>query len=302
MDLIIPKKQTRVILDSQILTTLQLCEVMVDFRFNLNLVPKSGPGKSIEKGSMMHHMLEAYYRAQRDGKKKIDAIADAITMGQLFKQGCPDCIKKQCKIHKRNEIIGLQSIDLDEAHEVMDTFQEYIQFWKNDSWTTVDVETVMGEVIYEDDEISLMWKAKVDWLVDNLEGIFSVDHKTASRKEEVISLDNQFIGQAVVTKQTKMFRNVIGFQTSLKPPDKYIREAVNFSKERITEWILETASYAYDLIHLHESKRYRHRFTSCRRRYGDCIYRKVCEGQPDDRQRLIDEQFKEAENWDINND
>ena len=42
--------------------------------------------------------------------------------------------------------------------------------------------------------------------------------------------------------------------------------------------------------------------TSCRRRYGDCMYRSICEGEPSDRQRIINERFKIAEVWDISND
>ena len=250
------KKRTRIIMDSQILTTYQLCEEMLNLRFNMNLVPIGGPGAAIEKGAMMHDILEAYYRAQMNGLKKVDAFTLAIAAGQAFIVGCEQCMRNDCKVHKRNEKKGLISSSLDEAHYVIQTFQQYAEKWKNDSWTTINVEYVKGKVIYEDDEISVMWKAKIDWYVDNQEGMFSTDHKTASRREEPLSLDNQFIGQAVVTEQTKMFRNVVGFQTSLKPEEKFTREAVNFSKARIAEWILETASYAYDLKDTLTNNRY----------------------------------------------
>ena len=289
----------RIIMDSQVLTTLQICEVMLDLRFNHNLVPISGMGRPIEMGSMMHRMLEPYYLAKRKGKNRNDAAAIAIQYGNLVITGCEACIKKECKEHK-DPYMGLQATSPEESHYVMDTFLQYHEFWKNDSWTTLNVETVKGKVIYEDDELSLMWKAKIDWEVDNLEGIFSVDHKTMSRREDTLSLNNQFIGQCVVTNQTKMFENKIGWQKTLKPNEKFERVALNYSKERIAEWIIETASYAYDLAALQEGKRYRHKFTSCSRKYGPCIFRKVCEGQPVDRERLLKEQFKVAERvWDV---
>ncbi len=299
----------RVILDSQLLNSFQSCEEHFNLRFNHNLVPKTGMGKAIEQGSMMHDMLETFYRSKKEGLSRVNSFSKAISTGNLVITGCEFCIagavnkEKPCTIHKDNKFQGLNTANIDDAHMVMQTFEQYYEFWKNDSWTTLEVEYVKGKVIYEDDEISVLWKAKIDWLIDNLEGVFSTDHKTASRREEVLPLDNQFIGQCAVTEQTKMFRNVIGFQTSLKPAEKFTRDAVNFSRVRIEEWKLEVASYAYDLVSCNENKRYRHRFTSCRKRYGDCIFRHVCCGEPSDRGRLIEEQFKIADKvWDVNND
>lgn len=293
----------RVVLDATIFNSFSSCEQHFNLRHNHNLVPISGMGRAIEMGSMMHDMLEEYYRAKKLGADRVTSLGKAIGVGNLIIKSCEQCIKKICTIHKDNKFHGLQSTDIDEAHLVMQTMEQYHEFWKNDSWTTIEVEHVVGKVIYEDDDLSVLWKAKVDWLIDNLEGLFSTDHKTMSKREDVLDLDNQFIGQTIVTGQTKMFRNVVGFQKSLKPHEKFFREAVNYSKARQAEWILETASYAYDMANCVENKRYRHRLTSCRRRYGDCIFRHVCQGEPSDRQRLLNEQFKVAEKvWDVGND
>lgn len=304
MDVITPKNRTRVVLDATTLNAYLVCEEFLNLRHNHNLVPLSGPGDNLEKGLMMHHILETYYLAKREHLNRETANQLAMATGMLYTTGCEQCIKNECLIHKNNPYKGLQSIKIDDAHYVIHTFQQYEEFWKNDSWRTLDVEYVVGAVIYEDDEISLLWKAKCDWLVETDEAFgVSVDHKTASRREDVNSLDNQFIGQCVVTKQTKMFRNVIGFQSSLKPNEKFTREAVNYTKDRMAEWILEMASYAYDIVALQESGRYRHKFTSCKRKYGDCIFRRICEGNPSDRQRLIEAQFRIADRvWDISND
>lgn len=292
----------RVVLDATMFNSFQSCEEHFNLRFNHNLIPLSGMGRAIEMGGMMHDILEAYYKAKKNGDNRADSFAKGIAVGNQIIRSCEFCVKKVCTIHKDNKFAGLINTDIDEAHQVMATFEQYHEFWKNDSWTTLEVEYVRGKVIYEDDEISVLWKAKIDWEIDNLEGIFSTDHKTMSKREDVLDLDNQFIGQTVVTGQTKMFRNVVGFQKSLKPNEKFFREAVNYSRERQAEWIMEVASYAYDLIAVQESKRFRHKFTSCRRRHN-CIFRKVCQGQPTDRNRLINEQFKVSDReWDVGND
>lgn len=303
MDTLVKTNKIRVVLDATTYNAFRLCEEFLNLRHNHNLVPQTGMGKPIEMGSMMHHILEAYYKGKRDKLSRDKCVQGALQIAQTFITGCESCIALNCTQHKDNPFKGIQAATIEDAHYVVKTFRDYEEFWKNDSWTTLQTEYVKSAVIYEDDELSLLWKAKIDWLVDTDTGIFSVDHKTASRREEGTTLDNQFIGQCVVTKQTRMYRNVIGYQTSLKPNEKFTREAVNYTKSRIAEWILEVAAYSYDLAALQESGRYRHNFTACRRKYGDCIFRRVCEGEPTDRQRLIEEQFKKADRkWDISND
>ena len=92
-------------------------------------------------------------------------------------------------------------------------------------------------------------------------------------------------------------------QKTLKPEEKFERIALSYSDRRKAEWINEVASYAYDLIEAQKNARYRHRFTSCQRAYGPCIFRRVCEGEPNDRARLLAKEFKVAERpWDVNNE
>jgi hypothetical protein len=264
-----------------------------------------GSGKGIEKGALLHAIFQHYYLARRDGKNRDEQFQEGMRVGKLFIEGCQYCIAGMaCPDHKET-YKGLESLTLDEAYEVLMVFKEYHEFWntQNELWTTIDTEIVKGAVIYEDDEISLMWKAKIDWLVDDLRDICSVDHKSASRREDVLDLNNQFIGQCIVTKSDRMYVNKIGFQKTLKPEEKFERVAMSYTKARMAEWINETVSYAYDLKALMESGQYRHKMTSCMRRYGPCMYRPICQGEPNDRERIIREQFKIAEKaWDIGNE
>jgi hypothetical protein len=274
----------------------------MDLRFNHNLVPIGGMGKPIEMGGMTHRMLEAYYLSKRAGNHPDENLGAAIKIGTLYIEGCAECLAGNCTVHK-DSFKGLENITIEDAYWVLQSMREYHERWKNDSWATLEVEVVKGAVIYEDDNISLMWKAKIDWLVDNLEGIFSVDHKTMSRQNDPLTLNDQFMGQVILTKQNKMFVNKFGFQKSLKPEERFERVAMNYSDARKTEWIKEVAGYAYDIIDCQRSGQFRHNFTSCLRAYGPCIFRRVCEGEPNDRTRLLTEQFKINDKvWDITND
>jgi hypothetical protein len=294
----------RVILDATTLTKLQVCDEYYNLTTNLNLIPIGGKGRGLEGGSLMHEMLATYYRLHNTFNLQ-DRLQAAVLTGQTFITGCEVCISgTKCPIHTDHPFTGLESLTVEEAHDVIANFHQYHERWKNDSWSTVSVEHVKGKVIYEDDELSLLWKAKIDWEVDNLEGIFSVDHKTASRRENTLSLHNQFIGQSILTEQNKVFINKIGTQKSLKAEEKFERVAVNYTKSRQVEWINEAAGWAYDLISLVESGVYKHRMSSCQSsKYGPCRFHEVCEAEPNDRVRIINEKFKVNDKpWDVLND
>jgi hypothetical protein len=205
-EILIPKQN--LIMDSQILTTLQGCARLTDFRFNMHLVSAEGKPSFFAMGSVVHKFLEVYYGSQINGISKQDSNGFA-------------------HIAAIEEIQSNGNLSPEEIELILKTCEEYLDYYKNDYWIPLEVETVHGEVLYEDDEIRILYKAKLDYLVDTLQGIYAVDHKTMKQRRETLSLNNQFMGQCVLTKNRGMFVNKIGFQKTLKPSEKFTRELIN---------------------------------------------------------------------------
>jgi hypothetical protein len=293
-------EKKNVVLDATILSSLMSCERLTDFRFNHNLVPINGKSNSLEIGSLLHKMLEAYYKNIRDSFPKVNAVEYGLAAGDDYilhgddgtglKNTGPDNVK-----HKNGSIkfIGY--------NWVKETFIQYCEFYKNDFWIPLEVEKVMGEVIYEDDEIRLLWKAKIDLTVDTNQGIYSVDHKSMKQNRDTLSLNNQFMGHCVLMKTRNVIINKIGWQQSLKPEEKFLRPIISYTASRLVEWINIAAYYAKYLVNLNETGYFPPRFDHCDKYYG-CAFKDVCESDMNMREETIRMKFMKGDAWEINDE
>lgn len=282
MEILIPKKN--IILDATILSTLMSCARLTDFRFNHDLIPISGKSSSLEMGSLVHFVLENFYKNIRDGIKRDDAIGFGLTAGETY-------IETEVKNTSEEDI-----------QLVWDTMHQYLEFYKNDSWIPIDVEYVKSEVIYEDDEIRIMWKAKLDLTVDTNNGIYPVDHKTMRARRDSSSLNNQFMGQCILMKTRGVIINKIGFQKSLKPSEKFTRPIISYSLDRLTEWSqIILPFWAKQLLAYSEIGFWPPNFTHCENKYGFCAFKGICEVDSGMREEALRLNFVKGEKWDISN-
>lgn len=322
-----------IILDATLLTTLMSCPRLTDFRFNHNFMAIGGKSNSLECGSLVHTFLEYFYGGIINGLTRDMAIGHAFTAAQMYIQGCPHCagfipticpehitkkyteecpnciLKPTCK-HKINEFPGLQNTP-DESSDkpsrigwkwVLETCQQYVDFWRSDHWVPLEVEVVKGKVLYEDDEIRILWKAKLDWTADTNQGIFPIDHKTMKQRRDTVSLNNQFIGQCLIMDTRNMFINKIGFQTSLKPEEKFTRTTLSYSASRLMEWQSEILPYYAKLLLMYaESGYFPPNFNNCEGKYGNCAFKSTCESDTTMREEEIKKLFIVGPEWNPTN-
>lgn len=301
-----------IILDSQVLTSVMSCPRLTDFRFNHHLQAISGKANSLECGSIVHKFCEVYYGSLIKGVKREQAVGFGLAAAELYIQGCPDCtnfvttpeqVKPKCG-HHNNDYPGVHNTPKDSAEYktgwqfVLDTCDEYARFWASDHWVPLEVEVVKGEVLYEDDEIRILWKAKLDLTCDTNQGIFPVDHKTMKQRRDTISLNNQFMGQCILMRTRNVFINKIGFQKTLKPAEKFLRAPISYSAARLLEWQAETLPfYAKQLLMFAEMEHYPPQFDHCEGKYGNCAFVGVCESDPGMREEEIKLNFMVGPKW-----
>ena len=170
---IIPAPKKNIVLDATVLSAMMSCARLLDFRYNLRFLPLKGKSNSLEVGTLVHKVLEVYYREIIKGFSKQQALSAAFAAGHMYITGCPHCAdpandKPACG-HQPLEYPGMQNTPEENDGQkrigwkwALATCEQYFDHYKNDSWVSLATETVRGEVLYEDDEIRILWKAKFD--------------------------------------------------------------------------------------------------------------------------------------------
>lgn len=312
MDIITEPKKN-VILDATTLSSLMSCGRFHDIRFNHRLVSVKGKSNSLEVGSLIHKVLEVYYKHRINGFDRAVSTGQALTAGQLYITGCPYCADGTVDTpscgHEVAEYPGVQNTpEQSEGYKTgwqfaLKTCEQYFEFYKNDAFIPLSAEQVKGEVIYEDDEIRILWKAKFDLIIDtNQIGIVSMDHKTFKQRRDKTTLSNQFSGQCVLLKSRNVIVNKIGLQSTLKIDERLTREVVSYSADRLLEWQSEILPYyAYKYIQFSESGYWPPDYTHCDTMYGPCPYKIVCESDRNMREETLQLNFVKGPVWDPRN-
>ena len=315
-EITIETKKNNVVLDATLMTGLMNCARFADLRYNHSFVQISGKSNSLECGSLVHKILEIYYESIINGHKKSDAIINGMTAGDTYIQGCQYCtdfvpsdelLKPKCG-HPINEFPGMRNTPPEsEGYKVgwkwvLQTCEEYFEHYKNDYWVPLETEVVKRKILYKDDDIRIMWKAKLDLIVDTNQGIYPVDHKTMKQRSDSLNLNNQFTGQCLIMDTRGMMINKIGFQKTLKPEEKFQRVLMPYSSDRLMEWQSEVLPYwAYQLLQYSETNYFPPNYSNCEGKYGNCVFHKVCSADRNMREVELKENFKIGQKWDIDN-
>lgn len=313
-----------VVFDATLLTSVMTCGRFADLRFNHNFGLLSGKSNSLEVGSIVHKGLEIYYRSIIQGHNKTSAIGHAMMAADLYIKGCPHCTKFKSFLneesgleitkpicgHPPNEYPGVKNTPPESTTVpsrtgwmwAISTLEQYFEFYKNDFWVPLETEVVKKKVLFQDDNIRVLWKGKLDLVVDTNRGIYPCDHKTMKQNRDIVSLNNQFMGQSILMGTNGVMINKVGFQTTLAADKKFLRVLVPYTPDRLMEWQSEILPYwAYQLVSYVEGNYYPPNFTQCEGKFGPCIYQNVCTAERNMREVVLRTDFEVTPKWDIDN-
>ena len=288
-------------IDSQILNTFQSCARKAEYSFVDNLHPPEKE-EALERGDLMHKMLEVYYSVQVDNFNHDTEVWRAIREAGIFD---PEKTQVETFSKKRDFAIGVgrffstkMNLPSDEVDETIFQFREYCNYYEHDSWHPLAVEEVGSKILYEDDNYKFIYNFKIDLVAEQGRVIAPFDHKTAKRRQEPSSLSNQFIGYCYGLGLNNIVVNKIGFQKTLSPQQRFNRFILTIDNSRIKEWIENTVLWCARMIEAQERDSWPMNLTSCDK-YSGCIFSSLCETDPESRLYKIERDFKVGDQWDV---
>jgi len=266
-------------IDSQILDSFSKCERDFEHKFVHNLRALESK-YAIQRGSLCHDIIEQYYNEYKSSRNKLNARIKSLELG-------------------RARINHYDAIDVPRGMSILENMGEYFTYYQNERWLPVETEKIHKKVIYEDDELILLYVCKIDVTVAGEPEIplMAVDHKTYDRWFEPLATENQFTGYCTVLGINFLTVNKIGFQSSYPPEKKFRRVKLVYNDEKKQEWIHNTARIAKDMLFCLETNTFPMRRTQCGM-YGGCGMLPICSVDPRARAGVIEKMYKVEAPWD----
>jgi hypothetical protein len=271
--------------DSQKLSMVQMCGYKYDLTFNRSVIPAEKQD-FFEKGDLMHKMMQTYYSMH----KYTQRWPNSFTRDKIFKI-----------IERVGEWYAIQkSLPQDEIEECIWVFGQYLDYYWGERSVTLAVEQVASKMLYEDDELAILYDAKIDWICSlGNSPILPVDHKTSSRRGNTIAISNQFMGYCWILGVSNIMVNKIGFQKTVKPADKFTRPIMSYPLGVIDGWVKNSVYWIKQILQYEEQQFWPQNFTSCDK-YSGCIFHDLCEAPPETRAAQIAANFDiRPEPWDV---
>lgn len=285
-------------IDSTILNTFQQCayKAKLSFKDNVRTVEKA---EALESGALMHDMLQVYYSLQLDHFDFETPVWDQIRLSGLRPEG-------DLKSHQEIKDFAIKcgrffstkmNLPVEDSDEVIYHFKEYADYFQHDSWRPLAVEEVGTKLLFEDENLKVLYTFKIDLIAEQGRIIAPFDHKTSKRRSEPTSLSNQFIGYCYGIGTNNLVVNKIGFQKTLTAQQRFQRYILTIDDARKKEWISNTIWWAREIARAEEENNWPLNLTSCDK-YSGCMYTPICESDPDNRLYKIERDFKIGEAWD----
>ena len=298
--------QQIVTLDSQILNLTSLCKRKTKYTIIDSIAPAE-KAEALERGDLMHKMLEVYEGLRCNiARLRSDTWRDLAEAGLVvFDEETGALVRNEDNKDPFNFAIRAgrffatkMDLGADEIEEVIYQFTEYIEYYRDDPWETLDLESVGTKLLYEDEDLKLLYTFKIDRLAKRERIIAPWDYKTSKKRSETSSLSNQFIGYAWATGSYYVIVDKIGFQKTLSRSERFQRIILSYDQERIDEWVSDSIYWAREYAALLRNPENAPRnLTSCDK-YSGCIFKTICEHSPSSRDWIIERDYRVVETWD----
>lgn len=272
-----------IVMDSQLLNSIQLCGYRTDLYFNKNLRPNY-KAEALENGDLLHLVFKIFYTLR------------------LSRPDLPygRCVDLAVRLGREHAVLKLAQ-DVENSEETIFHCVEYFKHYEGEFWRPLYVEKPFAKIIYEseEDNLRVIYEGIIDLGVDTMAGEAIVDHKSSRRNSDstYLGLSNQFKGYSYTLECPNIIINKVGFQKTVKPADRFIRIPISYDDSTLQEWANQTIWWAQQLAFYIETNTWPMNFTSCDK-YSGCIFNKLCINEPGaSREWLMNTEYIIGQKW-----
>ena len=261
----------------------RLCEERFNNRYNLNKTATT-KAPQLDRGTLVHLACETYYEMLKDGSNYQDASVAALS-----------------KI--RQAAVLTTDLEPEVVNRVIDVMEEYFDYWRvaDQNLHIVAVENPFLYLLHEDDEVRIHLAGKIDIITsDNKYENKPMDHKSYDRTYEVNRMSNQFKNYCYATKSNYLDVNLIGFQKTLKPHEKYRRVPLSYDPYILEAWKQNVIKVMYHYLTCIAENSWPLNETSCDKYNRRCEYFNVCDSSGAEAKFYkLNADFITVEPWDV---
>lgn len=263
------------------LNLLESCARHYQYSKIMNL-GKDGPkDEKLERGDLIHQVLDFYFKGKIDGKSHEEMLEPAIDFGRFIANG--------------------MDLEVEATEYFLATAREWLEFHVvHYFWKPLHSESPFSLLFYEDDSLRILLEGKIDLIIQlerQPEITAWTDHKSREKTVQDSPLENQFMAYAYAFRDITHhgFVNEIGLQKSKGPEDKFKIHPLTFNEANLEEW-RETTIYHCKLLESYiRLNHFPMNHASCK----FCEFREVCKEPPNLRERMIEAKFIQKPEHDL---
>ena len=245
---------------------------------NLRLSHKGPPrsqedkGFYLEKGDFIHVLLRMYYKAILLGlqKKESRELSKIYGRGYAPQSDLPIAISEQ----------------------MIEYFDDYVNFWATERWKPVEVEEAFSEVLYEDEQDRIIIEGIIDLVVDTGDFLMPIDHKTSGSYGPTQDMSNQFKCYCWYSKSKRLCVNKIQVQKSVGDRARFSRPIVNYREDILEEWRENVAYVCKLMTDYEENDFFPQNETSCYKFNNACAYIHLCKAPARAREHVANRDYE----------
>lgn len=270
-----------VILDSQILSSLQRCAARTNFYFENDFHPTQ-KAIALSRGQLIHEFFASYFRARLKSDNSLDF------------ESCAEVAWNHAR--PLSTTLDLPDVEINNTFKAL---EQYVELYKYEPMEVKFVEESFAIELYKDEDLRIIYVGVIDLIASLMGGEDKVfDHKSQSRKSDYLLLDDQFEGYCTATSKSILWVNVIGLQATVPPKEKFRRVPLSYPPYLLERWRSHVVYWVKQYLIYKENEEWPENHQGCNK-FQICEFYEVCTSASEEaRVYKLQTNFTREDKWD----